>query len=340
MKGSLGGARAVSALIAVLALTATVLGCAGDDGDADGQGIGAAATAGSGEGPSGQFSVLTYDVGGLPQEFARTVRPGESMQLISPMLNDYDVVLTQDDYDWYVPSIHNLDVINYHARLRSQVTHQFRSDSYPGPTTAGVRSDQRPTLQMGDGLGILSRFPFVSRHPLDDVVRAGWPDCHGSFDAEDEGGGDCVVARGFAMVTLTLDTDVEIDVYTMQAEVGSTPEDRELRTRNFEQLASYIEQHSAGHAVVLAGATSLDMAGGESETWTSFLERTGLRDTCEALSCDTPDNPDKIAFRDGDGVVLTPAVLEMPRNRFVDPEGRDLSYRPPVAAQFQWQVAG
>jgi hypothetical protein len=322
--------------VVAIAVVATLVGCAGD-GD---EGSGSAATTGDGSGPSGEFSVLTYDVGGLPQEVAMTVNPRDTMQVISPMLNDYDIVLTQDDYDWYVPSIQNLDVVNYHERLRSQVNHQFRSDAYPGPITAGVNPENRPQLQMGDGLGILSRFPFVSRHPLDDVSRVGWPNCHGGFDAEEEGGGDCVVARGFAMVTISLDNDVEIDVYTMQVEVGESPEDQEIQAQDLEQLATYIEQRSGGHAVLLAGATSLNIREGhpDHELWTRFLEQTGLTDACAAVSCEDPESMDKIAFRNGDGVELTPTAVELPRNRFVDPEGEDLSYRPPVAGQFQWQA--
>jgi hypothetical protein len=322
------------ALVAVVAL----LGCAseGDDG-----GGGSAATTGDGESPSGSFSVLTYDVAGLPQEVAFTARPRENIPLISPMLNDYDIVLTQDDYDWFVPSVQELDVIHYHERLREQATHQFRSDAYPGPVTAGINPAERPQLQLGDGLGILSRFPFVSRHPLDDVTRVGWHGCYQGFEAEDEGAGDCVVARGFAMVTLSLDSDVEVDVYTLQAEVGEHEQDQELQVQDMEQLATYIEQHSGGHAVVLGGATSLRTREGhpDAEIWTRFLERTGLTDACDAVDCDTRDNTDKVAFRNGDGVELSPTGLDVPRNLFVDPQGDDLSYRPPVAVQFDWRAA-
>jgi hypothetical protein len=321
------------ALVAVVGL----IGCASGGDDDSG---GSAAT--TGDGPSGSFSVLTYDVAGLPQEVAFTARPRENIPLISPMLNDYDIVLTQDDYDWFVPSVQELDVVNYHERLRSQATHQFRSDAYPGPVTAGINPAERPQLQLGDGLGILSRFPFVTRHPLDDVTRVGWTGCHQGFEAEDEGAGDCVVARGFAMVTIALDNDVNVDVYTLQSEVGEHEEDQELQVQNFEQLATHIEQHSGGHAIVLGGATNLHTRDGQpdNDIWNQFLERTGLTDACRAVDCDEADNIDKVAFRNGDGVELAPNILDIPRNRFVDPQGNDLSYRPPVAVQFDWRASG
>jgi hypothetical protein len=326
-------------VLVAIVLFVAILGCA--SGDDDG-GNGSAATTGDGEGPSGTFSVLTYDVAGLPQEVAFTARPRDNIPLISPMLNDYDVVLTQDDYDWFVPSVQELDVVHYHERLRAQATHQFRSDAYPGPVTAGINPAERPQLQLGDGLGIMSRFPFVSRHPLDDVARVGWTGCYQGFEAEDEGAGDCVVARGFAMVTLSLDNDVEVDVYTLQSEVGEHEQDQDLQAQDFMQLATYIEQHSGGHAVVLGGATNLHTTEGhpDNDIWTQFLERTGLTDACQAVDCQQTDNIDKIAFRNGDGVELAATALDVPRNLFVDPQGNDLSYRPPVSVQFDWRASG
>jgi hypothetical protein len=283
--------------------------------------------------------VLTYDVAGLPQEVALTANPREHIPLISPMLNDYDLVLTQDDYDWFVPSVQDLDVVHYHEWLRAQDTHPFRSDAYPGPFVAGINQEDRPELQLGDGLGILSRFPFVSRHPLDDVARVGWTGCYQGFEAEDEGAGDCVVARGFAAVSITLDNGVDVDVYTLQSEVGEHPQDQELQAQDMDQLATYIEQHSGGNAVVLGGATNLHTSEGnpDNDIWAQFLERTGLTDACAAVRCDEADNVDKVAFRNGDGVELSASELEVPRT-FVDADGNDLSYRPPVAVQFGWRA--
>ena len=314
--------------------------CAGGD---DSDGDSSATTSddgGEGGGPSGELSVLTYDVAGLPEEVALTAEPGENIPLISPMLNGYDLVLTQDDYDWFVPSVRNLDVVNYHERLRADTTHQFRSGPHPGPIIVGIDPASRPQLQLGDGLGILSRYPFVSRHPLDDVARIAWPNCHQGFEAPEEGAGDCVVLRGFAVTTITLDNDVTVDVYTLQTEVGETEEDQRLQAEDMEILATYIEEHSGDDAVIVGGATNLHTREGhpDAEIWARFLERTGLTDTCSALSCEAIDAVDKVAFRSGDGVELTPMSHTFPRNIFVNPEGEDLSYRPPLAVQFQWQA--
>jgi hypothetical protein len=324
----------------VLAVAATA--CAGDDDGDPSASTRDGGSSGEAGGLSGELSVLTYDVAGLPGEVALTAEPGVNIPLISPMLNGYDLVLTQDDYDWFVPSVQNLDVVEYHERLRAQTTHQFRSGPHPGPIEVGVDPVSRPQLQLGDGLGILSRFPFESRQPLDDVVRVAWPGCHQGFEAPEEGAGDCVVLRGFAATTIRLANGVNVDVYTLQTEVGETEEDQRLQAEDMDILASYIEQHSGDDAVVVGGATNLHTSEGhpDAEIWDRFVEATGLTDTCAALSCDQPELVDKVAFRSSDEVELTPMSHAVPRNLFVNPEGEDLSYRPPVAVQFEWQASG
>lgn len=324
----------------VLAVAAAA--CAGGDDDASDD---TSVTSGGGDGdagPQGEFSVLTYDVAGLPAEDATTATPQDHIPLISPLLNGYDIVMTQNDYDWFVPEMQDRDVVNYHARLRADTTHPFRSVPHPGPIIVGVDPNARPDLQMGDGLGFLSRFPFVSRHPLEDVARVAWPDCHEGADATEEGAGDCQLLRGFAAATITLDNEATVDVYTLQTEVGETEEDQRLQAEDMDMLATHIEQHSGDRAVVLGGATNLHTSEGhpDAEIWNRFLERTGLTDTCAALSCEAADAVDKVAFRSGDRVELTPTSHAFPRNIFVDSQGEDLSYRPPVAVQFQWQATG
>lgn len=337
VSSSLGGERHagwVIAAVLVLAMSA----CA-SDGDG-----GSSVTS---TGPSGSFSVLTYDVAGIPQEFTQG-NPTEHIPLISPLLNDYDLVLTQNDYDWWPESSNRLDLSHYHERLRSEATHPYRSDRHPGPAPAGLDPTSRPYLQLGDGLGVLSRIPFVSRYPLDDVIRIAWRGCSGGFEATGEAESDCLAMRGFALATLQLDANTTLDVYTFHAEVGGSPDDQRLRAEDLDQLATYIEERSAGNAVLVGGATMLqtdnDQPGAsgmtDAEIWSEFLRRTGTTDVCEALSCDNSAAVDKMAFRDGGGVTLQPTAMEFPSDRFRSPAGEDLAYRPPLAVDFQWQAGG
>jgi endonuclease/exonuclease/phosphatase family metal-dependent hydrolase len=283
---------------------------------------------------SGSFSVLSYNVAGLPQELS-TVNPKEHLPLISPLLNEYDVVMTQEDFDWWTPLLDSFDFVHYHERLRAQATHQYRSGRHPGPEAAGLDPATRPDLNVGDGLG------FLSRMPITEADRQAWGGCFGGFDTNDGGAADCLAMKGFARTTMTLANGVEVDVYTLHAEAGSTAEDQRLQAADFDQLADYIETHSAGKAIVLGGDTNLHTSPGSTDLaiWRDFLSRTGLVDTCTTgVGCNEPASIDKIALRSADGVTLTPTAHSFPRSRFTDPEGVALSDHPPLVVEIDWDA--
>jgi hypothetical protein len=107
----------------------------------------------------------------------------------------------------------------------------------------------RPLLELGDGLGVLSRLPID-----EDAERVPWDGCFGGFDS---GASDCLAMKGFLVTTLTLDDGVEIDLYNLHGEAGGGPEDQALQERDYQQLATYLAQRSAGRAVIVAGDTNL-----------------------------------------------------------------------------------
>jgi Endonuclease/Exonuclease/phosphatase family len=286
--------------------------------------------------------MLSYNVAGLPQELSE-VNPEEHIPLISPLLDDYDVVLTQEDFDFWLPLLDELDFVNYHDRLRAETTHEYATAVYPGPEATGA---DRPEMQVGDGLGVLSRFPFT------DEVRVPWTGCFGGFDTSDGGAGDCLAAKGFAMVRMTLgDGDAGgsvVDVYTLHGEAGGTDEDQRLQEEDFAQLAEHIAANSEGHAVIVGGDTNLHTlsdhpdADGDADTviWEEFLAETGLTDACTATACEEVDAIDKVAFRSGGGLDLEPTTHDFPRERFTDPQGEDLSDHPPLVVEFRWRAQG
>jgi hypothetical protein len=281
----------------------------------------------------GDFRVLSYNVAGLPQEIS-TENPQEHIPLISPLLNDYDVVLTQEDFDWWAPELDGLDFVHYHERLRAQATHPHRSVQWVGPEAAGIDPAVRPAPWVGDGLGFLSRMAFTSE------TRRAWEDCFGGADTSDGGAADCLAGKGFGVVTMTLAPGRLVDVYTLHAEAGSTPEDRRLREADYVQLAAFIREHSAGRAVILGGDTNLHTDPGTTDAaiWDEFLDATGLTDACDELGCDEPGAIDKVAYRCGEGVGLTPTAHDFPRERFRDPAGDDLSDHPPLVVDFHWEA--
>jgi hypothetical protein len=281
---------------------------------------------------SGELSVLSYNVAGLPQEIS-TVNPQEHIPLISPRLNEYDLVMTQEDFDWWTPLLDGLDFVHYHERLRAEATHEYRSAQHPGPEAVGLDPATRPELNVGDGLGFLSRTPFTGE------TRVPWAGCFGGFDTNDGGAADCLAMKGFAVVELTLADGVTVHAYTLHAEAGSTPQDQQLQVDDFEQLADYIETHSAGRPIILAGDTNLHTNPGSVDAgiWQGFLQRTGLVDACSAaIGCTQPAAIDKLATRSTDDLTLTPTSHAYPRELFRDAEGEDLSDHPPLVVDIAW----
>jgi hypothetical protein len=315
----------------VLGVVVAATGCSGggESGGTD-EGGGTAPSA------SGELSVLSYNVAGLPQEIS-SVNPEEHIPLISPLLADYDVVLTQEDFDWWQGAAADLDFVNYHDRLRAEAGHEHATAAHPGPAAVGLDPTSRP-LQIGDGLGILSRHPFTGE------TRVPWTGCFGGIDPSDGGAADCLAMKGFAVVRMTLTDGVEVDVYTLHAEAGGTDEDQRLQAEDYDQLAAFVEEHSAGRAVILGGDTNLHTdtehpdAEGTADTgiWEAFLERTELTDACAATGCADTGSIDKLAYRGNDGLTIEATSHELPRERFRDPEGEDLSDHPPLAVTLAW----
>ncbi len=286
----------------------------------------------------GSFRLLTYNVTGLPVEISEG-RPDVNLPAIGPMLNDYDLVLTQEDYDWWQADglASGFDFVNYHGRLRAEATHPYQSPQHPGPKAVGIDLAERPDMELGDGLGILASLS------VEGDERVPWAGCFGGFSQDDGGKADCLAMKGFQVTTLTLPNDAVVHVYNLNAEAGTNQRDQELQAANFEQLARHIAEHAEGEAVIVAGHTNLvlddaDAAsndGQDRRIWKAFLDAAGLTDACEAGTCDD-QLVDRVVYRSGEGVELT-ASSQAPRtDRFVDDEGEPLSPFPPVEVGFDW----
>jgi endonuclease/exonuclease/phosphatase family metal-dependent hydrolase len=304
-------------------------------------GLVALACSGSGAGApiaGGTVSVLTYNVSGLPQEVNQT-NPRVNIPLISPLLNAYDVVVTQEDYDWWRGLADFTDFTHYHEQLRAQATHPYRSPAHPGLEGVGLDLTARPDVQVGDGLAVLSRYPLRGNE------RIPWTGCYGGWNAGDQGAFDCLAVKGFLRSTVILDDKVEVDLYVLHAESGGSTTDQQLQAEDFQELGDYIERNSGGRAVLVAGDTNLhtdpahpDAAGvGDTTIWTDFLNRLGLSDSCTVTSCAQDDSEDKVAYRSGDDVELSATTYEVPSSRFSDAQGKGLSDHEPVVVRLHWE---
>jgi hypothetical protein len=278
----------------------------------------------------GEFTALAYNVAGLPEVLSGS-NPEANTVVIAPLLNDYDLVLLQES--WKTPDPNPLAPTRvYHELLETASEHPYRSEAAAQP----LGSDpDRPTALLADGLNRFSIFEFGA------VTRVRWDGCFGDATT---GAADCLAQKGFSVATTTLADGVEVDVYNLHGEAGSTDEDQRLQGDDFLQLAAYINEHSAGRAVIVGGDTNLHTDDDpedpqdveDSVIWADFLESTGLTDACAALDCAEPGRIDKFASRSGDGVELTPESWGFETDVFRRDDGEPLSDHDALAVRFSW----
>ncbi|KAG6835962.1 hypothetical protein H0H93_012828 [Arthromyces matolae] len=212
---------------------------------------------------SGSFSLLTYNVAGLP-ELLSSGNPVVDTPLISPRLKPYNIINVQEDF-------------NYHADLYASDTHAYRT-----PTSGGAG--------IGSGLNTLSDFPYY------DLDRVKWNDC-------DIDSGDCLTPKGFTFARLRVSDGLWIDLYNLHADAGDEAGDISARASNLAQLTSYAETASVGMPVVIMGDTntrytrvgdseslhSLINALGVSDAWVTFVRQGSYPvEGADALVCDFP----------------------------------------------------
>jgi endonuclease/exonuclease/phosphatase family metal-dependent hydrolase len=268
---------------------------------------------------SGTFSVLTYNVAGLPELITDPdqQRPSVNTPVIGRRIEPYDVVHVQEDF-------------NYHAALYANNDHPHRT-----PTSGGV--------PFGDGLNTLSHLPYS------DFQRVRWDECNGT---------DCLTPKGFTASRVRLAEGVYVDLYNVHANAGVADADLAARRANLTQLTRFIERHSAGNAVVVAGDTNTrytrtgdnirELADtlGLADAWVEH-ERGGDRPAAgsPALVCETGaptdgcEVVDKILFRSSAFVDLRLADYRNDHADFLDEDGRMLSDHYPHAAEFAWSLA-
>lgn len=276
---------------------------------------------------AGTVSVLTYNVAGLPQGINPDQFPAINTVKISPKLNAYDLVGVQEDF-------------NYHADLVSQIDH-------PHQSVKDTSGRDPYFFGFGDGLNTFSRSPFSS------FTRVMWTDCNGYFDAAS----DCLAPKGFTLARHTLAPGVEVDVYNLHAEAGGGAADVAARQSNLRQLYAFIEANSADRAVIVMGDTNsrytraddilpeLVSAVGLTDVWVERVRggvAPGIGAALTAGCAAAPGGPDcetidKIFYRSGGGVVLTPLSYQIPAE-FVDEAGAPLSDHRPTSVVFDFRL--
>lgn len=249
----------------------------------------------------GTLRVLTYNIAGLPQGISAS-NPSVNVPLIGGLLNLYDLALIQEDFA-------------YAPELRQRAEHPHVS----APFVRGER------LNFGDGLSQFARLPFS------ELVREAWSACHGLLDSYH----DCLTPKGFSFGRQRLADGVEVDVYNLHMDAGSSVLDQKARSSQVEQLLQAIERHSPGQALIVAGDTNV--WGRESELLSRLQRGAGLSEVCRKLRCPQPWRIDRVYYRSSSRVELAPRSWRVDP-RFVDARRRPLSDHLPVAVEFRWSV--
>lgn len=318
---------------------------------------------------SGSFTALSYNVAGLPEQISGS-SPSTNSPHISPLLNGYDLVLLQEDWvdvfqplrDAGGPDLPPLT--GYHHLIVGDAEHPHRSTPADPPYgTDAARAPAGPAL-IADGLNRLSQFAFG------DLTRQQWTACNGELVIEgveavtdaaglgdaletaglagtvDGGASDCGALKGFSVATTTLADGAEVDVYNLHADAGNGEGDIAARKANFEQLADFIAERSAGKAVIVGGDTNLKIdddrpeRAADAQVWQAFQASTGVTDVCALVDCGTDDAViDKFAVRSSDTVTVTPVTHRFERDVFQDEAGEPLSDHDALAVTFEWSVA-
>lgn len=277
---------------------------------------------------SGEFLALAYNVAGLPDILSDS-EPAINTPFISPLLNDYDLVLVQED--WLTPDPNPSDLVVYHDLLAADARHPYQS--VPMPIPFGT-DPKRPQAVLSDGLNRFSWTEFGA------MTHVRWEGCFGGYDTSDGGAADCLALKGFSVARHVLAPGIEVDIYDVHGEAGSTDKDQALSAAGFQQLATFINEYSAGRAVILGGDTNLHTDPGDPDAtvWDDFQAATDMSDVCAVVDCGADATRiDKFAFRSSEHLTIEPLSHRFEREKFVRPSDKaPLSDHDALAVRFRW----
>jgi hypothetical protein len=272
---------------------------------------------------SATFTVLSYNVAGLPQILSSAPNRELYTPIIGQKTTGYDIVNVQEDF-------------NYHAALYSNDTHPYRTATSGG---AGI----------GSGLNTMSNFPFS-----DDIDRVTW-------NTRNSSDGNSLTPKGFTWLRVRLAEGVYVDVYNIHTCAGDGTESLAARQDNISQIISYIQTNSAGNAVLIFGDTncrytrtgdnirSIVNTLGMTDPWVKLIKG-GVAPAlgADALVCDDLtyvltsfgcEVVDKIFYRGNNFVNLSALTYTLEDAVFRYTDGSALSDHRPAYTKFQYTLA-
>lgn len=257
---------------------------------------------------SGELSVLTYNVHGLPPLVTGS-STRKRYKKIAPLLSKFDVVGLQEDF-----------IDSNHQILAKRRTHRTRV------RFAKILRNR----WFGSGLTVFAKKKDAERH------NEYYTNCHGVFDAES----DCLASKGFQVVRLELSPGVEVDLYNTHFDAGEDDADDEARAAQIEQIVYSMTTYSEERAVIFTGDTNLAYSDeDEGPMLEEFLDEAGLSDACLDVGCDEDDHIDRILLRSSASVSLD-AIDWQNEPEFFDEDGNPMSDHPAISVRLLWNREG
>lgn len=264
----------------------------------------------------GEVTVLTYNIAGLPEWISAAKTPRA--------FSIQRIGGLINDFD----IVNIQEDFNYNKFLYQENRHPYRTTSMGG-------------VPFGDGLSTLSKYPIIQFH------RVAWKDCNGA---------DCLTPKGFSCARIQLAKDVFLDVYNVHATAQNNFNATTARTRNLQQLASFIQEKSVCQPILLMGDFNAHYSF-EKEWIKLFQEHVDVIDTWVLLNnegrfpeinqkfhaqhalqvTDRCEGVDKIYFRNSDQLLIKPSLYKIERSRFKDESGENLSDHCAVSLQLSWE---
>ena len=266
----------------------------------------------------GYFNILSYNVGGLPEPISST-KPSKYTKLISPKLNDYDVINCQEDFA-------------YNDDLVSKLELPYRTE-FSG------------NVPFGNGLMTFSRFPLYMS------TKEKWIDTHGIIID----GADQMIPKGFTYSSLEIEPGYFIDIYNIHTDADCDEESMRCRRSNMAQLADYINKVSTGKAVIVFGDTNSRYTREGDAFYELLLVPCNLKDAWiqNVMNGEIPPKGesrmvddlgqlgevvDKIWFRSGKNIEINASTFKVLFTEFTDDEGNQLSDHYPITSRIDYKL--
>jgi len=266
---------------------------------------------------SGELSLLTYNIAGLPAVISSAETPrASSIRKIGQRINHFDIVNVQEDF-------------NYNSELYSSNLHLYRTHTMGG-------------VPFGDGLSTLSKYPIMESQ------RVSWEDCSGS---------DCLTPKGFSYARIQIAKDVFLDVYNIHATAQDNKDAVVARKKNLEQLAEFIHEKSACQPLLIMGDFNAHYAFVEDnvrdfqkeidliDTWVLLRNQGRLPDyqdnfvAMHALKVtEDCESIDKIYFRNSDQIIFKPKDYQVQHELFSTDSGQPLSDHCAISLNLEWEL--